>query len=209
MPGQAGFIRRLGRGSGSGAGRGILRFWLLWESLANWLWPSVPIPGATVNALRIRLTRYCGHPFTLPDGTPIASGDSIAEIHFDNARVAQITHQRPWALPPALTSDLASLALAIERGEVPHVKGLTAVTILVSGGKLMGFSPREQPPDWRSWFERLYFNGLLAVYTPDGTQRLRRGSTVDTYPKELWMSSRELDRRYGSRSPGRSEKNRG
>ncbi|HZU14673.1 MAG TPA: hypothetical protein VFB58_17690 [Chloroflexota bacterium] len=193
------FFRRTAGRSGAGAAHGLLRIWLLWERLVHIVQPLTPVPGATANVVSIRFTRYHGRPFELPDRTPISAGDALVEVHLNNARVAAITRDSYWKLAPAFKSDLGAVARALERGELPPFKALTAQTLLVSAGRLVGFWGRQRPVTWLNRLERFYFTGLLAVYTPAGTNRLARGRTAEKYPQEIWMSVDELRRRYGSR----------
>ena len=63
----------------------------------------------------------------------------------------------------------------------------------------VGFTVRKWPINMRLRLERVFMVGLLLLYTVDGLAHIDRGTTARTYPREVWLSRRELIRRYGSR----------
>lgn len=197
--------RQLGRGwllaAGSQAGRarGFLRFWPVWERIYGAFFPVASIPDAPHGLLDVHLARYRGRPITLPDGTQIARGAWIAELHFDNRRVAAAAHEAgPWRLMRMIEEDMRALArCAAQPGEMARVQALTGLTLIGRAAPRLGFTIRERPVTLGARFERFFMDGLLAIYNPDGVRRLERGTTYGAYPTEVWMSRAELLRRYG------------
>jgi MFS family permease len=208
-------VWRLAGRTGAGRARGFLRFWPFWEWLTLSLAPITPIPDAPHGVLGVRLTRYRGHPITLPDGTTIAKGDWVGELHFHNARVTELAaHSSPLTLLHMIGEDLGALAAWVEdntqreppgnaqppaNGRQPSIRNIKAifgVTILSRPAPRLGFTRRDRPHTIHAWFERFFLRGLLAIYNPQGVARLTRGKR-DSYAEEVWMSSAALLRRYG------------
>src|SRR5690348_5929432 len=78
---------RLAKGTGHGAARGFLRFWPLWERFTLWLWKVQPVPNTPYGLFQVAIHPYKGRPLVLPDGTSVASGDPIMELHLVNWRL--------------------------------------------------------------------------------------------------------------------------
>lgn len=190
---------RLAGRSGGGRARGFLRFWPVWEWVMDVAYPVTPIPDAPHGLLRIHPMRYHGQPITLPDGTHIARGARVAELHFNNRRLVAISGDvSPWRLARMIGEDLGALARwAAQPGEVARMEAFVGVTLLGRASGRLGFTIRERPVTIHARLERFFMQGLLAIYNPDGVQRLERGGAYATYPVEVWMSRGELLRRYG------------
>lgn len=197
---------RLAAGAGGGRPRGFLRFWRLYERLSlSAARPPQPIRGAPSGIFLVRFTRYHGPTVTLPDGTKINPGDTVAELHLHNARVPDLaTRGGAFTLLRMMAGDLGALAAWIERSaeaEPPaKMRAVVGLTLLGRAAGRLGFSVRERPHTFKAWLDRLFMTGLLALYSPEGLARLARGTTYGTYPTEVWMSRATLQRRYGSAS---------
>jgi MFS family permease len=189
---------RLAGRSHGGHARGFLRFWPFWERLMLTLWPVTPIPDTPHGLLGIHLARFRGRAITLPDGTRVERGTLIAELHFNNARVsAAISAVSPWRLTRMIGEDMAALARwATPPGELALADALMGVTLIGRASPRLGFIIRERPVTIYARFERFFMDGLLAMYNPEGVERLKRGATYSTYPVEVWMSRADLLRRY-------------
>ncbi len=218
---------RLGGRTGGGQAYGALRFWPFWERIMQRLFPTMPIPNAPYGLLDVRVTRYHGRPLDAPDGTRIRRGDWVGEFHFHNVTLGRIAAEAsPWELMQMIEGDLGALSVWVEQereqgrtgqagqtvnsadepstrrahsrptiGEVPALYG---VTLLGRAGSRLGFIVRERPHTLGAWCDRIFMTGLLALYNPQGLERLTRGTTRGSYPQEAWMTKSELLRRYGS-----------
>jgi hypothetical protein len=190
-------IWRLAQGAGAGRARGLLVFWQLWERLARRLWPPQPIPNAPHGIFAVRVTRYHGAPVDLPDGTRVEEGDLVAEMHINSQILVDTVRQYNWGTIRLMMEDFRALAAWVSQPTFPaEVKAFYGVTLLSSPAARMGWTIRKRPVNLRSWFERLFLTGLIAIYNPEGTKRLTRGTTYGTYPQEAWMSRNELLHRY-------------
>ncbi len=194
---------RLAGGSQGGEARGFLRFWPVWEWVMGMFKPSTPIPNAPYGLLRTRLKQYDGRPITLPDGTQIERGTWIAELHFNNRLMtAAARTSSPWRLTHMLIEDMRALASwSAQPGDMAQAQALMGVTLIGRAAPRLGFTLRERPLTIHARLERFYMQGLMAMYNPQGADRLRQGTTYSTYPMEVWMSRGELLRRYGSWTP--------
>lgn len=191
---------RLARGTGRGAARGFLRFWPLWECFTLWRWKVQPVPGAPRGLFQVSLHAYKGQAIILPDGTAIAPGDQILELHLVNWMLAAAQQsQKPLAVLRDLREDLAAIAQGFQEKTYPStVRALYGVTILAAGASRLGFTLRSRPLNLHGRLERFFLKGLLALYNIDGLARLERGSARrDLRPQEVWMSVETLLTRYG------------
>jgi MFS family permease len=190
---------RLAARAGAGRARGFLRVWPIWEWLTQRFLPISAIPGAPHGLFGMRRARYHGKPVTLPDGTRVARGDPIVELHFRNDRLPKIVaRSSTWRLARMLAEDLQALARwssRLDRDDAP--RAVFGVTVLGRAAPRLGFFVRPRPRGVYTWLEGLFMTGLLALYHPEGTGRLRRGTTYGSAPAEVWMSREELIRRYG------------
>lgn len=181
----------------------ILRVWPVWERIARRLWPVVEVPNTTYAVLGLHFTHYEGEPFTFPDGTQISEGDLVGEIHIDNqALIRAMRESRGMDKFQSLTvfrEELSFLARWSREPDFPSpIKGVYGLSLLSRGAVRLGFIIRPSKPGAQARLDRLFMNGLLVLYTPEGVRRLRRGRTASEHPGQAWMSMEELHRRYGS-----------
>lgn len=194
---------RLASGSRGGQARGFLRFWPVWEWVTRTLQPVSPIPDAPNGLLGAQLARYRGRPITLPDGTQVAQGDWVINLHFDNHRLSAAARTASlWRLARMIGEDMGALARWVATpGEMAQARALVGVTLMGRAAPRLGFTVRERPITLHAQFERFFMQGLMAIYNPEGVRRLERGTTYAGYPVEVWMSRAKLLRRYGSPAP--------
>jgi len=188
------FWRLVAANSRAGRPHGLLVGWWLWERLSQRLWPSLEVPGAPYGFLKLRIVRYHGQAIVLPCGSPVLSGAQVAQIHCDNQRLLNLQYSG-GSLVAAGRADLRAIAQWIDRNQ-PDVVALYGYTVLHAGAARLGFHCHRPPFTARLRAERLFMNGLLAIYNRNGVERLRRGRTLTAEPAEIWMSRTELMRRY-------------
>ena len=209
-------IRRVARGwrfasgAGSGRPRGFLWLWRVYERISLAILRPQPIPDAPAGIFLVRFIRYHGKPITLPDGTHIARGDLVGELHLHNARVPDLASRAGvFELAHMMAADLGALARWVERGDttepVAHMRALTGLTLLGRASRRLGFTVRERPHTLMSEADRIFMTGLLALYSPQGLARLAHGRTYGSYPSEVWMSRATLLQRYAPHDSGAND----
>jgi hypothetical protein len=127
----------------------------------------------------------------------------VAELHCNNRAILQLVRLRgnPFA---ACRQDLRNLSNWIEHDDFGRqIHALYGRTILTSAASRLGFAIREKPVTLRRRLEKFFFKGLLLLYNQQGFTRILHGSTAQAYPADIWLSRRELIRRY--RTPDRGE----
>jgi hypothetical protein len=202
---------RLAEGTGAGRARGFMRFWPFWELVTMAVHPSQPIPNAPFGLLEVQFIRFKGKPITLPDGMAIRRGDRLVELHVHNRALPDLaTRAGAFQLVRMFEADLGALARWAETPDFPKdARALYTLTVLGRAGPRLGFMVRERGSGLRNRLDGMFMTGLIALYSPEGVDRLRRGTTYGTYPVEIWMSRGELLRRYGGAAQDAPEKSDG
>jgi hypothetical protein len=159
------------------------------------------VPGSEYGLLGLHFTTYKGEPFALPDGVTVSAGDPVGEIHFTNGALVAALGRRAGTdkfLAVAMLRDgLQSLACWMNTPAFPGpVKALYGVSVLSRGAVRLGFTVRDRKPRFRNGLDRLFFDGLLVLYTAEGRDRLLLGRTATDQPREVWISAAELIRRH-------------
>lgn len=189
---------RLAAGARAGIARGFLFAWPIWERIKQRLEPVMLIPDAPHSLFLVHFGRYHGRPITLPDGTTIARGDVVCELHLNNRKLVAATGGNAELLGQ-LRGDLRALAAWARRPDFPSgARALFGFTLMSPGARRLGFITRDRPLTLKVRLDRFFLVGLLALYNRRGVERLRHGTTYRHYPREIWMSRDELVRRYGT-----------
>ncbi len=158
--------------------------------------PRLVRPGGF---FRYRIVRYRGPATVLGDGTRIAPGDLVVELHFDNRRLLALSlagAQLPWDLLRLAREDLTELACRIGQGQLGDVRALVGITLFARAGRRLGFEVHPLPPTWYHRLQRFFFVGLIAVYHPLGWRMADRYRDR-AWPGRAWMSRATLLTRYG------------
>jgi hypothetical protein len=188
----------IAHGTEPGNPHGLLLAWPRWEHFAHSMWPTRQIPGTHHDILRVRFVPYRGESLALPDATEIRPGMIVGELHCNNQAILDLVGRGRGNPYRAAREDLRCLARWIARpGFDLNVQAFFGVTLIAKAAARLGFSVRARPPTLRRRLERMFMTGLLVLYTLDGLSRIERGTTVRSYPQEVWLSRRELLHRYG------------
>lgn len=195
QPKRAWSLLRIGWAKG-GRAVGVLSVWLLVERISTWLQHIRPVQAQAM--LRLSFSRHRGRGLVLKDGTEIAPGDDVIELHFDNRRLVELTRSgtSPWPLIQHIRADLAVLATRLSAEGHDEIKALHGVTLFAPAGVRLGFEVHPMPRTWRFALERFFMAGLVILYNPAGWRAA--GHHATRWPGELWMSRATLMRRYGS-----------
>jgi YkoP domain len=203
-PAAAKMWRFIARGTEPGHAKGLLVYWQRWEHLAHKMWPTTLIPRAPYGLLEIRVGPYQGKPLTLPDQTEIREGTIVAELHCNNKAILNLVRKNEVSPFSACREDLRAMAAWARESEAgQRIEACFGVTILAQGAARLGFMVNDHPPRIRDRLDRIFMTGLLLIYGVDGLDRLVKGTTLRSYPQGVWMSRRDLLRRYGDREPRR------
>jgi hypothetical protein len=163
------------------------------------VWRADSVPGAPVGVIRLRLTTYHGDPVRLGDGTMVADGDRIGEIHLNNRVLSQLTVGSRWRIIGPIREDLRALARWVRSSEFPaEVRAFYGQTLIGRTVRIVGFEVFPRPVTMSQRFERIYMQGLLQIYSHEGVDRLTHGKARVDYPFDVWMSRATLLRLYGN-----------
>ena len=143
---------------------------------------------------------YCGSDLLLRDGTMIHAGAQLGELHLDRARVAYLHRtvapsRLGLVLRRELEHTLRRLAqMVVERPHAYELEAFRSTTLFWREARRLGFEVGACESSWRLGFLGWYQRMLLARDHPHGCRRLqgRRWAA-----RTIWLSRRELLRRYG------------
>jgi len=146
--------------------------------------------------MRLGLIRYRGPRLEFQDGTVVAPGDVVGELHMDNARAATLhTEGRPGLrFRREVLRMLAALARDLRtRPEYQSLPAVCGASLFWAEATFTGFEHRPLPVFTRWWLGR-WERFLLARYHPEGRRRLARGQRTEL--RQVWMTRRTLLTRY-------------
>lgn len=188
--GELGFIRRL-----------MLSAWLLWERCFVRLFHIVPVSEED-SLLQLRCREYYGSPIKLNDGVIISKGDRIAELHFNNDLLVQLTSQSKSSVHLAIqmirrTEAMLPRILYLLQNDPQYkdVKGLYGISLIHRGTSQLGFTVIDLPKGMFSFATQYYLKFMMYVLHPQGRDRLRIKNEL-LVPKIIAISTRELENRY-------------
>jgi hypothetical protein len=141
------------------------------------------------SVVRYQLARHRRRTLTLKDGTVVARGDHLLELHFDNRVLLGLASSPafdPFATERSALADLRLLGAAIKAGEIGDIKALHAVTPFPAVLRRQGFQVTEIAHTLPNFFVRFYMTGLLALYHPQGWAGLSP-DRARRWPGEAWL----------------------
>lgn len=176
--------------------------WMLWEQLFLKLFRIVAIDLENP-LLKVRVREYTGsQTITLDDGEQIFKGDLIAELHFDNRILFQLSANAASEVQLAIQIIrkmeifMPQVNLLLQNDPLWHnVKGLYGISLIHRGSKKLGFSVIDLPKGFFSMTTQLYLKLLLSVLHPQGKKRLQSKPQL-LVPKIIAISKKELMNRY-------------
>jgi hypothetical protein len=153
-------------------------------------------------AVLVEVRHHNGQTVILTDGSEIKRGDAILELHINNNWFRQrhelnlTTARVAREMLVSFAHDLGVLAKELDDGAFSNCVALHGCThIGVAAGRL-GFQAEELPDSLWKKFARFYISGLAHVYGPRRSRAFRSTGPIEL--QEVWLSKRELLRRYGS-----------
>lgn len=187
------------------------RLWRLWEKAFEML-ARIEDPGGADCFLRLALRRYRGPLRVLPDGTRLAGGDLVGELHIKNEYVQSLTGGGEAGRSVALTLKVARHSLAVLAAVVRDdpryrdIKALVGYTMLHRGIKRVGFSVFELSLGMRI-ATAIYERWLIVLYHRDGWRHVRR-YWHKLVPKLVVLSRGQLMGWLGVQRGGPAEEDR-
>jgi hypothetical protein len=148
--------------------------------------------------------RNSGHAVTLDDGFEIKARDTILELHINNNwfkerhKLNLTTQHIAREMLVSFAHDLRILARELDNGIFANVAALHGCTHLGAVARRLGFQVQELPDSLWKTGAQFYVSGLAQVYGPRRSQAFRSNKPFEL--KEVWLSKRELLKRYGSTS---------
>ncbi|NPV70436.1 MAG: hypothetical protein HPY55_07325 [Firmicutes bacterium] len=135
---------------------------------------------------------YNGPSFVIPDGTAVARGALVGELHLASRRIARSATaglRSEWDLLLTLRREICVLAGRAAAGDPLHppVVAFYGVTTLGAGAQRLGFHCRPVPASMRSTLIRWWETRLARAYAAPFA-RPRRGRPLT----EVWLSARAL-----------------
>jgi peptidoglycan/xylan/chitin deacetylase (PgdA/CDA1 family) len=176
----------------------------LWEAYERaWARAYRLEPVGDEGVITTGLAAHRGPAVALRDGTVVADGDLVAEVHYNRHFLRRLHLQgsdrrRAVALIRASEGALRDLAALVSTDpRYRAVRGLRATSLFWEGAQYLGFEIRPMASARARRMLGWYLRTLMARDHPQGRRRLE-GRTLE--PRILWMSREELLRRY--RPPG-------
>lgn len=142
--------------------------------------------------LLVKVRIYQGPNRQFDDGTVLKPGDSIGELHFDNAFLSQQynQHQQSYNFLFArhMRRALRRLAEAcVEHPELQHCKVFHGVTWIAEHGAKVGFATEQISNPFKRWWLSTHFKWLVNACFVQ-----LRDQTFDFTPRQFWLPARGL-----------------
>jgi hypothetical protein len=156
--------------------------------------------------MSFRLHHYKGPTRVLNDGSEVKTGDTIMELHLNNAwfkrrrKLNLKASQSPREFLGCFAQDLHFLAQQMANGMFSDITALHGITILHVAASRLGFQVDELPDSLWNRGACFYMTGLMQIYH-------LRGDEVSEFRekswelKEVWLSRAALLSRYGPKRP--------
>ena len=186
--------------------RFVLILWPVADKFLSAIYQTRPLKADDSGIIRFNLHRYKGPIKVLNDGSEVKIGDTIMELHLNNAwfkrrRSLNLSaSQSPREFLGCFAQDLHFLAQQIASGMFGNITALHGSTLLHIAARRLGFQVDELPDSLWKKGARFYMAGLMQVYHLRGDEV----SGLREKPlelKEVWLSRAALLTRYGPKNP--------
>ncbi|GIP34044.1 polysaccharide deacetylase family protein [Paenibacillus sp. J2TS4] len=182
--------------------RFLLSCWLLWERCFVRLFHITPVSEED-SLFQLRCREYYGNqPIQLSDGVVISKGDRIAELHFNNDLLFQLSSQSKSSVQLAIQmirrteAMLPKIVHLLQTDPMyKDVKGLYGISLIHRGTSQLGFTVIDLPKGVFSFATQYYLKLMMYILHPQGKQRLKTKREL-LVPKIIAISTRELQNRY-------------
>jgi len=186
--------------------RFVLILWPVADKFLRTISQTRPVRADDSGIIRLNLHRYKGPTRVLNDGSKIKIGDTIIELHLNNAwfkrrrNLYLSTSQSPREFLGYFAQDLRILAQQISSGIFGDIAALHGSTLLHIAARRLGFQVDELPDSLWKRGARFYMAGLMQVYhlRGGGVSGLREKAWE---LKEVWLSRAALLNKYGPKRP--------
>jgi hypothetical protein len=186
--------------------RFVLILWPVADRLLKVIYHIRPLKADDSGIMRFNLRHYKGPTRVLNDGYKVKTGDTIIELHLNNAwfkrrrKLNLRASQSPREFLGCFAQDLHLLAQQIASGTFGNITALHGSTILHVAARRLGFQVDELPDSLWKKGARFYMAGLMQVYHLRGDEV----SGLREKPwelKEVWLSREALLTKYGPKHP--------
>jgi hypothetical protein len=182
--------------------RFVLILWPVADRLLRVIYHIRSLKADDSGIIRFNLRHYKGPAKILNDGSEVKTGDTIIELHLNNAwfkkrrKLNLRASQSPREFLGCFAQDLHLLAQQVASGTFGDITALHGSTILHVAARRLGFQVDELPDSLWKKGARFYMAGLMQVYhlRGDEVSGLREKSWE---LKEAWLSKAALLTRYG------------
>ncbi|OAB29947.1 xylanase deacetylase [Paenibacillus macquariensis subsp. defensor] len=175
----------------------VVKLWLMWEVVFHFIFQLKTVTPADP-FLHYRVRAYKGETLTLDNGSRLAKGDAIIELHFDNQKLFELgvksrsTVHLAIQMIRSMEKELPMLAQQLmENDELRDVKALYGVSMINRGPEKFGFSIRDLPEGWFAKLTQVYLKILMSIIHPAGQDRLKE-SPSKLVPKMIIMPLEHL-----------------
>jgi len=184
----------------------VLLLWPVVDRLLRSTYHIKPLKADSSGIICFDLRRYKGPIRVLNDGSKVRTGDTIIELHLNNAwfkrrrKLNLRASQSPREFLGCFAQDLHFLAQQITSGMFGNITALHGSTLLDVAARRLGFQVDKLPDSLWKKGGRFYMAGLMQVYhlRGDKVSRLREKPRE---LKEVWLSRAALLTRYGPKHP--------
>ena len=184
----------------------VLLLWPMVDRLLRSIYHIKPLKADGSGIIYFDLRRYKGPIRVLNDGSKVRTGDTIIELHLNNAwfkrkrKLNLRASQSPREFLGCFARDLHFLAQQITSGMFGNITALHGSTLLDVAARRLGFQVDRLPDSLWKKGGRFYMAGLMRVYHLRGD----KVSGLRQKPwelKEVWLSRAALLTRYGPKNP--------